>query len=229
MQTATCLVQLNKFGSKVVREHVTPAEAQYLIVQFTPHCGGANPVTIMAINKTQRGLIENPEFGKETDRSHFHAATKEITVNTDQALSTAEDGQGNHLLVPSASDPCGYRIRTSAEEKARLKRRFDGNPKVQENKVEQLYSGINPKLPEKFEEVSYTDGSPAFMADGTTLDIEPEKVTIEGKTYTIEQLKAFVPKQSTGSAITPSVPAGSTLTVAPPPAPVAGLVLQATK
>lgn len=84
--------------------------------------------------------------------------------------------------------------RTAIAEKNRLKERYDSNPKVDKNKIEQLFPGVNPTLPTLFSEVVDPLGNKPFREDGSSTADE-ESLVIGGRRFTKSDVEKLIASQ----------------------------------
>jgi hypothetical protein len=95
--------------------------------------------------------------------------------------------------------------RTSAQEKARLKATYDGNPKPNENKVEQLFPGASPTLPTTFKEVIDGEGNTPFAANAKK-QLGPNEIEIAGRVMTVHEAEQLIKAGQAALKVAPPAP-----------------------
>mgnify|MGYP000844789630 CR=1 FL=1 len=109
---------------------------------------------------------------------------RDLVITSDEAkVAIAYDEGGK---------PKAFRTRTAQDEKRRLKELYDSRPD-KENKVEKMFPGVSPNLPQKFSEVVDTEGNHPFGEDGHLVAGTPTgKINIGGKEYSPEEAAQLI-------------------------------------
>lgn len=123
-------------------------------------------------------------FGDTVTRHNVTPAEAQYLINEHQATV------GRCPVIDLVIN--GNVVRTPKEEKERLKNRFDGNPDLKKNKVEALFPGNIPNLPETFADVTDAEGNQPFDANGKNIIEAPDVVVVDGKKFSAAELANLV-------------------------------------
>jgi hypothetical protein len=126
MQIANCRLILHDNGNDVAKTYVTPAQVAILRRMFTS-TAKKDPITDLKILPGEAASFDKPAEYYDTD-----------VLNDDDTIK---------FKAGSLKSKATLRLRTDAEEVARLRRMYH------KTIIEQVFPGLNPTLPKTFDEV----------------------------------------------------------------------------
>ena len=145
MEVANCRLRLNKVGSDVPLNDVTPAEAMLLHILHGPANGGST-------------------FGEEFDKITITGSAKvvvkaAVVAPYEPPVGKAGDTGYKPEVLAKETSPAILRDRTDAEELRRLSTKYNGaRDKHNEPIIKSVWPDkFNPKLPQTFKELNWQE------------------------------------------------------------------------
>ena len=156
MQIANARVRLNKVGSDVPVKNLTPAEAMFLHILHGPYNGGLTfgeefaKIEVVGEAMVQGTIVKKPAVTAKP-------AVAQVGIPGQPGFMAAQPAVA---AVPAVTEE-GLRPRTAAEELRRLAAKYAGaRNKKNEPIINEVWPDkLNPKLPETFAEIPWTEVS----------------------------------------------------------------------
>lgn len=161
MEVANVRLRLNKVGSDVPLNNVTPPEAMFLHILHGPQNGGltfGEEFTKIELIGTAK-VMQSPEIVEEREPDFIAPATAAVGEEGKADFIPSQPPKLVKGKVIVAGKPAVLRDRTDAEELRRLQGKYSGaRDKTNKPIIDSIWPDkFNPKLPQTFKELKWSE------------------------------------------------------------------------